>query len=100
MKEYKDLLKAFDNDSLLLDLHLSNIQIEEGLLEEYKQVLIASTNATKDIRTKWAGYKEWAFNIEAIALANHQEIANIQRGRRLSYKAYESDSIARYKQLT
>lgn len=99
MTEYKDFLKAFDNDAILLDVHLSNLYIEEDSFLEYKQILITSTNSTKRCRTNWGNYKVWAFDTKVIEAASYQEITDIQKGRRLSYKANESGIIARYKQL-
>lgn len=100
MTDYKELLMAFDNDGLLLDLHLSNIKVEGNLYEEYIGILIESTIATQNIRSNWKPHDQDAFDIKVIKSIKYEQLPPLLKSRRLAYKANEPDKINRYKELT
>jgi hypothetical protein len=100
MTGYETLLKAFNDDRLLLDLHLSNLQVEKELYPGYIQILLESTKATQDIRLQWPADDLKAFNLDTIKCLPYESLPALLKARRIAYKKNEPGKIKEYKDLS
>lgn len=62
--DYHKLLNIFKGDKIMLDLHLSHMEIRSKQeAKNLKELLIESSEATKEQRVNWVNYKEIAFDL-------------------------------------